>query len=90
MFKSIGEVLTNVDHLIRAENPLTLKYFFLVVHDLNLVHFLAVLGYYVDVETTKESSESWTSVKGVDFNDSVRFEVYETVLFTHDSLNDEP
>ena len=46
--KPILEVLGNVEKLITEENPLTLKYIFFVMHDINLIHMLTVLDYYTD------------------------------------------
>ena len=33
---------------IQEENPLTLKYLFVAMHDINLVHILGGLDYYSD------------------------------------------
>ena len=52
------------------------------MHDINLVHMLATLGYF-----SEDESEGWNNVVGVDFNSSIRFEVYETVMYASDSLN---
>ena len=89
----IMQTLTNVDRLIRAENPLTLKYLYIAMHDLNLANVLTVLGYFSDLSIEGTASRStWTSeeVQGVSFNNSVRFEVYQTVPNANDSLDNEP
>ena len=65
---------------MRAENPLTLKYLYLAVHDLNIVHLLTVMGYFDD------TAEIW----GASFNASVRFEVYQTEPSPYESLDDGP
>ena len=52
------------------------------MHDINLVHMLETLGYFSENE-----SGNWNNVLGVDFNSSIRFEVYETVMYASDALN---
>ena len=49
------------------------------MHDINLVHILVTLGYFSE-------DEDWNDKIGVDFNSSVRFEIYETVMFASDTL----
>ena len=70
--------------MIRAENPLTLRYLYLALHDLNLVHMLAALGYY------SSDDLEWSKLSGVDFSSSLRFEIYETTMFTEDELDSQP
>ena len=74
--------MSNVELLIREENPLTLKYLYFAMHDINLVHMLATLGYF-----SEDASGAWNNVIGVDFNSSIRFEVYETVMYASDALD---
>lgn len=72
--------------MIREENPLTLRYLLIALHDINLVHILGVLGYYSDVD----DPEHWGNVGGVDLNSSVRFEIYDTIMFTEESVDLQP
>ena len=69
--------------MIRAENPLTLRYLYVALHDLNLVHMLSALGYY-------NSYLDWSKLSGVDFGSSLRFEIYETTMFTENELDSQP
>ena len=57
------------------------------MHDINLVNILTVLDYYSDQE---EGAARWRDVSPVDFNSSVRFEVYQTEPSAHDSLDNAP
>ena len=74
-------MLTNVCSLITEENPLTLKYLFVALHDINLVHMLTVLN------EIHSASDDTSFVTPIDFNDSLRFELFRTRLFTEDDPN---
>ena len=52
------ELLSNVDSILVQENPLTLRYFYYAVHDLQLIHFLILLGYFELGEGVKWSHTS--------------------------------
>ena len=65
------KLLKNVNKLLKEENPLTLRYLFIAMHDINLIDMLAAMGY--DFSNQQSQGE----YRGVDFNDSLRFEVYE-------------
>ena len=74
----ILELLGNIDSLLVEENPLTLRYFFYAVHDLQLIHFLILLDYIELGEGTKWSKGS---IKPPTFNASLRFEVLQNPLY---------
>ena len=82
-WEPIAQTLENLNALIREENPLTLKYLYFATHDLYLVHMLSSLGYYSD----EDDPTLWQDVRGVSFNASLRFEIYETTLSANDSLD---
>lgn len=78
MWSPTHAVLSNILTMIEEENPLTLRYLYVALHDINLVHILGILGYYSD----HDDPTLWETVGGVDMNSSVRFEVHETVMYT--------
>ena len=59
---------------------------FVAMHDFNLVHMLGPLGYYSD----EDDSSVWKHVQGVDFNSSIRFEVFEEALYSESDIDAQP
>lgn len=49
IWEPILQTLTNLDALVTHENPITLKYLFIALHDINIAHILGSLGYYSEV-----------------------------------------
>ena len=77
----ILELLGNIDSLLVEENPLTLRYFFYAVHDLQLIHFLILLDY---IELGEGAKWSKGSVRPPAFNASLRFEILQNPLYAED------
>ena len=85
-WEPILDTFRNLESLISEENPITLRYLYVSLHDINLAHLLASIGYY-------SGPENYNYIPGVDFNSSVRFEIMEKVIFADDeqfSLDEKP
>lgn len=82
-WQPILQTLANLDTAVREENPVTLKYLFVGLHDVNLAHLLSSLGYYHDL-----ASEQSSHLPGIDFNSSIRFEVWEKEMYADESLDE--
>ena len=51
-WEPILDTLRNLESLISEENPITLRYLYVSLHDINLAHMLASLGYYGGAENS--------------------------------------
>ena len=81
LWEPVEQLLTNVEEYVAEESPMTLRYLFIAAHDLTLAHLLHGLGHF---------DKEWSSVAGLDFNASLRYEVFQTVLYTESDPEAKP